>query len=373
MSVTAGNFTETRILQQRYIADQLLLDGRVKQQYIPKMQVFNYINSLQTAQLNNALNAKAKKQYEVEISWLNACSDFSIDDTSCAIGGNEPSTNTVTYELTKRIVKGFSVNDAKFRDNEYDSDEAIAKTLLQIDKQITEEFSQYLVGRLDAFAGVNQVTNGKGVINPIDDTITDIAPANWTAEIMAYFNRVVQLNRFSNPAMISGSNLYETLFIAMANNANAEGKGDYILWNGLPIWFDLFNVDSVMTPDLYTFLVEQGSIAIANKAFNPDSAFTSFSDVRYTLPSRFMPGMTYDVFYNNNCNSSESDYGSGKDFNKDTLKHNWKVVFTADMFKNPFGCDAIEDGGVQTGGENSGILKFRNYDPEAVVTPTPTV
>jgi hypothetical protein len=109
-------------------------------------------------------------------------------------------------------------------------------------------------------------------------------------------------------------------------------------------------------------MVESGSIAMANKTFN--RPFVSFSDQRYTLPSRFLPGMNYDVFYTNECKTDGT--------HKDVLKHHWKIVLTADMYKNPFGCDAIEDGGVQTGGENSGILRFRNAVPVAAPTATPT-
>lgn len=364
MSITQGEFSETALLQSRYLADQLLLDGRVKQQYIPKIAGFNYLQSLQTARLNQAFNTMSKKDFDVEIMWENVCSDLTISDTSCAIGGNEASTNTSTYSLSKRIVKGFTVDDDKLRNNEYDSELLIAKLMLQAEKQIAEEFAQYCIGRLNVFAGTNQVTSGKGQLFPSDNTITDIDPADWTSEIMAYFSRVMQLNRFSNAAMITGSNLYETLFVARAKNANAEGKGDFILWNEMPIWFDLFNVDSVNSGDLYTYMVEQGSIAMVSKSFNPDSVVRTFSDERFTMPSRFLPGFSYDVFYNNECKTGGTY--------KDVLKHNWKIVLTADMFKNPFGCDAIEDGGVQTGGDNSGILRFRNQEPTPAPTATPT-
>jgi hypothetical protein len=363
MSITAGQFSETALLQARYYADQLLLDGRIKQQFIPKITAFNYLQNLQTARLNQAFASKSKKDFDVEIMWENVCSDLSIPDVSCEIGGPEASTNAHTYTLYKRIVKGFTVDDDKFRDNEYDSNIIIAKLILQAEKQIAEEFTQYCIAQLNFFAGVNQVTNGKGFVNPADNTITDIDPANWTAEIMAYFARVMQLNRFSNAAMITGSNLYETLYVAAAMAANAEGKGDYILWNKMPIWFDLFNVDTVNNPELYTYMVEQGSIAMASKAFNPDAVTRTFHDERYTMPSRFLPGMTYDVFYTNEC-KTDGTY-------KDVLKHHWKIVLTADIFKNPYGCDAIEDGG-QIGGLNSGILRFRNEVPTIVPTPTPT-
>ena len=364
MSITAGQFSETALLQSRYYADQLLLDGRIKQQFIPKISALNYLQSLQTARLNEAFNSASKKDFDVEIMWENVCSDLTIADTSCEIGGNEASTNAETYSLTKRITKGFTVDDDKFRDNEYESQMLIAKLMLQAEKQIAEEFAQYCIGRLNVFAGVNQVTDGKGQLFPSDNTITDIDPSNWTAEVMAYFARVMQLNRFSNAAMISGSNLFETIYVARANNANAEGKGDFILWNDMPIWFDLFNVDSVNSGALYTYMVEQGSVAMVNKAFNPDSVTRTFHDERFTMPSRFIPGFTYDVYYNNECKTNGTY--------KDVLKHNWKIVLTADMFKNPFGCDAIETEGVQTGGDNSGILRFRNQEPTPTPTPTAT-
>lgn len=364
MSIIPGVFSHTALLQARDLADRMMLDGRVKQQYVPKTTAFQYLQNLQTASLNQAFNARPGKKYEVEIMWENVCADLTIADESCAIGGPEASTNTKVYELEKRIVKGFTIDDDKYRTNEFDSATSLAKLLLVAEKQIAEEFTQYALGRLNVFAGVNQVALGKGVINGLDPTITDIDPANWTAEIMAYFSRVIQLNRFSNAAMITGSNLYETLFVASANAANSEGKGDQILWNGMPIWFDLFNVDAVNGQELFTYMVEQGSIAMVNKTFN--IAGTNFHDQRYTIPCRFLPGWNMDLYYTNNCN----DDGT----HMDMLKHHWKIVLTADIFNNPFGCDAIEDGfGVQTGGENSGILRFRNAVPEPAPTPTPTV
>jgi hypothetical protein len=351
MSVIPGVFSETRLLQQRHLADQLSLDGRIKLQFMPEKKVYDYIKGLQTAKLNTAFNSRAKKDFTVEVMWMNTCADLTIADESCVRGGLEASTNAETYELTKRIVKGFTINDADFRDNEFEADEAVAKLMLQADKQITEEFTQYLVACLNLYSGVNQVATGKGTIDPVDDTITNIVPANWTADLMAYFSRVMILNRFPNAALISGNNLYETLFIAMANAANAEGKGDFILWGKNPIWFDLFNIDTVNDPDFFTYMVNEGSLAMVNKAFNP--AMAKYMDhYAYTMPSRFLNGFTYDVYYDNKCNDDAR-------FN-DTVQHNYKVVLTADCFKNPFGCDAVEgEGGVVTG-ENTGILRFRN-------------
>ena len=365
MSVIPGVFDETRLLAVRDLADRMLLDGRIKQQFIPKMNIYNYLQSLQNPSLDIRFNERPKKDYDVEIMWMNACSEFDMNDESCLRGGDSPSTNAQTYTLEKRIVKGFTIHEDEFRDNEFEFDEAVAKTMLRIDKLITEEWSQYITARLNLFSGVNQVTVGKGTINAIDNTITDINPQDWTADIMAYFSRVLQLNRFDNAALISGSNLYETLYVANAKRGDFDAGQDFQLWNDIPVWFDLFNVDSVNVNDLYTYLVSQGALAQVNKAWNPE--YKAYMDqIKWTQPSRFMRGMTYDVFYDNSCNPSHSARYP------DEQVHNWKIVLTADIFSNPFGCDAVEDDGVVTG-ENSGILRFRNFDPAApTATPTPT-
>ena len=364
MSRTPGEFDETRLLQVRDLADRMLLDSRIKQQFIPKMDVFNYMQSLQNPSLNVKFNERAKKDYDVEIHWMNACSDFELqEDVNCVRGGEELSTNAQTYSLTNHFTYGFSVREEEFRDNEHDFQEAIAKGMLRIDKQITEAYCQYLVGQLNTFSGVNQVTNGRGSIDPIDGTITNIDPADWTAEVMAYFSRVMQMNRFDNAALLTGSNLYETLIVAAANNANVDDKGDYILWGRIPIYNDLFNVDSVNDPDLMTYMVSPYATAQVSKAFNPDY-MRYFDHAAYTEPSRFMPGLSYDVWYDNSCYTPESQSTSVR-YN-DMVLHNWKIRLNAELFQNPFGCNDIG------GDDNTGVLRFRNIDPAAVVTPTPT-
>lgn len=352
MSLIPGEFNETILLQQQHLADKMMLDDRIRQQFIPQYNIFKYLQSLQTATVNAAFNTRAKKNYDVEVSWVNACSTFDIADESCVIGGDELSTNVEEYVLDHRFVKGFTVRDDVMRHNHYETQELIAKGLLKIDKEITEDFSQFLVGRLNTFAGVTTVPDIAPAITTLG-TLTTIQPALWIPSIMAYFARTKIMNRFTNPALINGSNLWESLYVAQANNANVDDKGDWILWNGMPVWFDLFNIDTVNDPDYLTYMVSQGALAMANKAWNPDSPFRSMSDIRYTMQSRFMPGMRYDVYYTNNCiaeNELEADHNQSVANNRDALGHHWKVVFTADMFLNPEGCEA----------DNTGVLRFAN-------------
>jgi hypothetical protein len=102
------------------------------------------------------------------------------------------------------------------------------------------------------------------------------------------------------------------------------------------MYFDLFNIDSVNDPDLYTYLLSQGSLAMASKFYNPTTPERTFEFIRYTMPSRFVPGFVYDVFYNDECTTN------------DMIQHNFKVKLKADIFNNPEGCEA----------GNTGVLRF---------------
>lgn len=381
MSYSEGQFNETILLEQRARADQMMMDPLIRQQWQPKTNFYNYIRSLQNAKLNEAFNARGRKDFDVEIMWMNTCDDFEIADESCALGGKEASTNTQIYTLRRRKTYGFNVADDVFRDNAFDAEEALAKLLLRVDKQASEDFTKYLVDFVNINAGRNAVTDRYTV----EDDRTDIPADQWTAELMAYFARVMEMNRFNNAAMVSGANLWETMMVAAANNANVNDKGDYILWNSMPIWFDLFNVDTVnndnqhIVDGLFTYLITQGAIAVANKTWNPPAPQRTFDDVRYTMPSQFMPGMTYDVYYTNKCQEdSAADFDADTDadstgyrgeladnrgwrdgnFRSDALMHKYKIVLTAEAFVNPYGCD--EDNLGHSDSDKSGILRFRN-------------
>ena len=120
-------------------------------------------------------------------------------------------------------------------------------------------------------------------------------------------------------------------------SANANGKGDWAMWAGLQPYFDLFNIDTVNTPNLKAYLISMGAVAMANKYYNPQVPEVLKDFTRYTMNSQFMDGITYDVWYNNSC------IGSNK-----MVVHNYTLRFKADIFLNPSGCS----------GQNTGVLSF---------------
>ena len=331
MSTTAGYFDETILNNIRRKANEIMFDDRLKADYQANVNVIKLIESVQTATVYPSL-ARDKKIIGVDVMWQNVCGQTVTDNTTCVIGGNKSSTNLESKDLAYEKVVNFTEDEQDFIDNEFDIETAIAKQFLTADKNIAENFAQYAVGRINTFSGWNVTTVGKGNVVGAD---TYIAPAYWNASLAAYFSRVAILNKFTSPKMLSGSNLYEQMFVANANSANANGKGDNIMYGGMNMWFDLFNVDTVNSPDLQTYLISQGSLAMAYRALNPDTPEVLMDFTRYKMKSQYLP-FYYDVYYKNDCTYN------------DLVSHSFKVKLNADVFLNPTGCDD----------NNSGVLSF---------------
>jgi len=330
MSTTAGYFDETILNDIRVRAAQIKFDDRVKQQYVANYDVIKAVQAVQTA---TVYNSKAKsKVVDVEVIWQNVCGQTVEDNVTCVIGGSKSSTNLKEYALTYEKVVNFSEDEADFDDNEFDIKSAIAKQFLTADKNITENFAQYCVSQIEAFRGWNVVTAGKGTVVGAD---TYISASYWNASLAAYFSRVAILNQFTTPKIVSGNNLYEQTWVAKANAANADGKGDALMYGGMNIFFDLFNIDSVNDPTLKTYMLSMGSLAMASRALNPINPDRTDVFTRWQMKSDYLP-FSYDVYYTTECTTD------------DRIQHNFKIKLNADLFRNPTGCDD----------NNTGVLSF---------------
>lgn len=337
MSTTAGVFSETLLLDAIVRADEMLFDSRIKQQYIPKYDALKAIMAIQNARVLMPLSSS--KDFDVEIEWMNTC-DFAVQDNeSCVLGGVEASTNVEKYSLTYEKAVPFSVDESKYRDNRFDLEEGIAKSLLAADVALVNHLTSYVIAKLNTFVGQNELDGGKGTVS---GTNTYIKPAYWNSELMAYFHRAARMNHFDAPILLSGHNLYEQVYVAAAKAGNADGKGDAVLFGSLPMYFDLDNVDTVNSEQV-TYMIESGAVAFASKAYNPvipetvPGVFT-----RYRMASKFIPELVYDVHYKPECSTG------------DTVKHNFKLKMKADIFLNPTGCQSM----------NTGVLLFTCGTPE---------
>jgi hypothetical protein len=337
MSIYKGAFTETAIQNVRTRIEALRFNDRVMKQYEPQIDSASMILSNANSILNSDINQKGKfKDLTVEVEWVNACELADQACTNCDEGGNELSTNTKTYALDLCREVPFTVKEYDMLTNDFDVEDLIAKGFLKADKELSEWLIQQWIAFFNTNKGVNLTTadpgTARGCISGYD---TYIKAPYWNAELMGYFAKVQQLNRFSSPFLLSGANLFENSVVANFNAGNADGKGDAAMFGAYPITFDIPNVDTVNTPNLITYMIQPGSYAIANKAYyNPEPITYDFGK-RWSIRSQFLPGFEYDVHYSNVC---ENDFAN----------HKFKVKLKSGIFINPEACD----------NNNTGILTF---------------
>lgn len=332
MSTTAGVFDETLLMNYVIRAKEMAFDGRINTQYIPDWDTLKAVMSASNARVLDVIS-NSKKDFDVEIEWMNDCEGDVEDNTDCEFDGTKSSTNVKEYALEYEKVFRFSVDEADFRDNRFNTEDSVASRLLKADKKLVEWFNGLAIARLNTFAGVNVYDGDKGTVAGTD---TYIPAPYWNPDLVAYFHKVSKLNKFNSPIILNGHNLYTQNYLAGAKVGNSDGSGDVVLFGRFPMYWDLFNLDSV-NEEQVSYMIENGSLAMANKTYNPDipqvvnGVFT-----RYTMSSNFVNGLKYDVFYEPECSTG------------DAIKHNFKVKLKADIFINPAGC-------VET---NTGVLRF---------------
>lgn len=332
MSTTAGAFSETTLLEARVLAQSANFADRIDLQYKPDIDTINAVKAVETANIKTVTGKT--KTYAVE--WINTC-DIAVDDnTACSISGTQTSTNTEEYELTNDKQVSLKFKESDFVDNDFSMAENIAKGLMAADKALLEWYCQYIIGVLNTNKGVNALTSGK---NDVSGTDTYYLAPYWNAKLFATLSHVAKYNKFTNPVLLDGGNLIEQSAIAMANAANADGKGDAALFGSFPIYTDMFNEPAVNSTSTTTYMLSMGSLAMKNQVFNPtDGIDKRMAWWRYTMESAFVPGIFYDVFYTDECESGQND----------DLQMNFKVKLTADCWVNPAGCTPT----------NTGILSF---------------
>jgi hypothetical protein len=326
MSTIAGAFNETLLRDLRVKADELMFDDRIKLQFNPQYQILAAIQAAQTAQVTPRFmqmkqSNGGSKKYDIEVMWENACEVVAQECTTCDIDGPELSTNP------------FAVSEYSMVDNEFDFESLIAKGMLKADVELINALALYSVSVLNANKGVNVYGGGPGIPSGSDTWIT--APF-WGPNLMAYFMQVAQMNQFTSPLLTSGANLWQDYFIFNKKVGDADGKGNAALMGTFPIFFDQFNIDTVNTPNLFTYMLSMGSVALGNRTYNPSTVQESAANwKRWTAPSKFLPGVSYDWFYKAECEN-------------DMILHNFKAKLTADILVNPAGCSST----------NTGILTF---------------
>lgn len=329
MAIAAGDFSASQLTKAILKADQMWGDSMLAADWKANVDVYKAIKAEQTA--NVTLVEDSEKDYDVRVIWVNPSAQAAEDDDDdCDVGGDELHSDKKDYSLTVGKKWGFTVDEKVWRTNNFSMEDAVAKGFLQADKELSNAVCAHIVARIESFKGVNPVTDGVGT--PVGSE-TEISATDWNERLFAYLYRVGLLNQFGNPFLLSGSNLFEERIITLLAAKNANGVGAAELYKLIRTYFDIFNVDTILSPDQKTYMINRGAIAFASKSYESATpkVYTGAGLTRYSIASRNLEGVRFDVTYTNRCTSN-------------TMKHDFTVRAKFDTFLNPLGLDATRTG-----------------------------
>jgi hypothetical protein len=276
------------------------------------------------------------KNQELRVEWLTKC-DITVGACSddCTIDGADASPACKDYEIGCLYETEFKVPLRAYRDRTIEMQQSIAFQKLAHMMALDERIAQYVIAGLVTNAGDNLFPGGVGDADP---GITYIAPQYWDDAIWGYFDQVRRLNKFRNPYLITGNNLYQLLFNRPLESANAQGGAANVRKiNTLRVYQDPENIEAHAPGQ--TFLVHKTAVALLNKAWNkinPINAEVKAGQYwEWSEESKNLPGVFYDFTMKETC--------SGNDFYQA-----FKIKFHGLFAANPFPCHD----------DNTGVLVF---------------
>jgi hypothetical protein len=332
-------FTCADLLVSQAKAEEIWADSAESAQYMPNSETVQAIVANQTAKLA-PITGLQDKDRTIKIVWLTSC-ELEIQDctTDCFPTGNEIKADCKEYAPTICREVPVWINETNLRSSIYTKEEVLARAMLKAIKLIEEDLAAKGVAFLEDVEGVNTHPGDYGtVVGAVEGaSYTKIAPANWTAALVGYFLQASRMNRFASPYAISGNNLQQAIWNAEAEYANADGKGNLNKFNQLKFWFDPWNVDAAFPSPLTTFLLDRSAVAFGGKWEYPEQVADFGGNIgkRYSIASKTIPGLRYDVHYLMDCSSRE-------------IIHKFNIIARAGFYLNPTGCTA----------SNTGVLRF---------------
>ncbi len=335
--MSAGQLSCATLANVQIEADAIWANAAKNKSYIAKAEALKAVKEQSSVRFD-ILN-DPQKDRTVQVYWMDNCNTSTSACTDeCTISGSQPENNCKTYTISKCRSVDITIPEKAFRAIAPTYEEALAVSFLRADKTLSEYLAADMVSFLFAHKGVNALgTTSKGTVSGFT---TSIAPAYWNATLFSYFMRVAEQNKMYSPYLLSGSNLYEAFIQAKFNAGSAENNGAFAMMGSVPSYFDLFNMDSTLSPDQGTFMVDANAVAFVNKAYYEPAATADLMKwggpggsvgAKFKIASKNLPGVEFDVVHKIRCASDE-------------VYHDFKVTVHFDEFINPVGCDPNNTG-----------------------------
>ena len=292
-----------------YLADLQVLADRVWQDPIQKIDYEADVESAKAVIENQGVNFSeitGAKKRKISLEWQQKCEISTTGCTGdCDVYGDDVEPQCKEYEIECLQESSFKVPERAYRERTIEQQTAIAKNLLLHKKALDEWLASYIVTGLVANAGVNAFTGG---IGNVAGAVTTIEPQYWDDHIWGYFNRVIRGNKFKQPYMLTGDNLYQYLFNRMHESMTDAGKAAMSKVGSISKIYQDPETIEVVAP-ASTFLMHKTAAAFVSKAWNPLGAAAAVNKAgNYWLwsePSNNIPGVFYDITMQETCYDNE--------------------------------------------------------------------
>lgn len=341
--MAAGDFSPSVLLAIKLKAEQMWTDSRLSAEYKAHADAAVAVLQNQTARIRQLQDPE--KENSVVVTFIDPCG-VTVDDcdSNCDITEPEMASKSKTYDLDTCKKVGFSVDAEKTRTNTYTVEEEAAIGLATRLKALDEWWSQRVLVKLKAFAGVN--------VAPDPYTwaasTTSVPAASYNRTMIGNLINQSILNKMPGAYFIDNGSLFVDFWNAQIDKGNLDGAGDAARIAAIKMYFDQWNfLPAGLTED--TFAVAPGAVAMTTKTRNPDVPTEiggSVQQTRYTVASPTLPGVKYDVYYTLKCITVGG---------KAHIVHSWRIETNGGIFLNPEGCDVVVGGTTYT---PTGVLSY---------------
>lgn len=345
--MAAGDFTATKLMNIQLMSEKMWTDGVLARQGEPQAQAAIAVLQNQVARFGE-LNDR-DKDLKIDVTFIDTCNleDEACDD-NCVIDEPLMETGKKNYVVDICRKSGFSVDAETSRTNAYETQEAAAAGLAKAIQNLDEYWARQVLTKLNTFSGYNAFPNPY----TFDATAmtTEVEASNYNLSMAANLIIQARLNRLGTPYYIENGLLESEILNARFAAGNSDGKGDVARLGALNLYSDPLNFALAGISDTL-FSVGTGAVAFKTVNRNPDTPIVlggSVNQTRYTVNSRVLPGVKYDVYHTMKCVTG------GR------IVYSWKLETNGGVWLNPEGCPFDVDdgaGGTDTY-QSTGVLSY---------------
>ncbi|MGG5486260.1 hypothetical protein [Gaetbulibacter sp. PBL-D1] len=282
----------------------------------------------------------------VRIVWLDSCGETLDDDCQevCDFTASDIALAYKDVNLSKCKSASFQINENDLLRNRYTLEELVAQKLLTKTKALDEWINAQSLLFLSANAGYNK----NAETYTLSGSTLQIPTADYTNDLYVKMAIDAKLNKLVDPFIVDNGALYRYYLKAQLDQGNSDGKGDKQRTMLFDTYFDLVGFPTAPVTD-DTFLISSSAYAFASRNYFTDKPTDHHpkegKQTRFTIPSRNIPGLKYDVVYEYSC--------SGKRF-----IHKYYIEANFDFVLNPVGCDILVDTEPDVFDQVTGILSY---------------